>query len=113
MRYIHEEERRKVNPSAYMHLYEKRWLNPNHIKHNIQCIKGDVKLLLHTCTTNQREVNHFNMKYTQHESIYREDVKLPLHISNKYQNIMIPNYDTNRNYTKFLKYQKIPIENIL
>ena len=33
----------------------------------------------------------------QHESINREDIKPPLHISNKYQNIMIPNYDTNRN----------------
>ena len=29
-------------------------------------------------------------KYTQRESIYREDVKLPLHISNTYQNIVIP-----------------------
>ena len=28
--------------------------------------------------------------YTQHESIYREDIKLPLHISNTNQNIMIP-----------------------
>ena len=26
-------------------------------------------------------------KYTQHESIYREDIKLPLYISNTYQNI--------------------------
>ena len=34
-------------------------------------------------------------KYTQHESIYREDVKIPLHISNTYQNIIIPIYDTN------------------
>ena len=25
------------------------------------------------------------MRYTQHESIYREDVKLPLHIGNTYQ----------------------------
>ena len=29
-------------------------------------------------------------KYTQYDSIYREDVKLLLHISNKYQNTMIP-----------------------
>ena len=52
----------------------------------MQCIKGDVKLLLHTCTTYQRKVNDFNMTYTQHEYIYREDVKLLVHISNKYQN---------------------------
>ena len=56
----------------------------------MQCIKGDVKLLLHTCTTYQRKINHFNMTYTQHESIYREDVKLPLYISNTNQNIIIP-----------------------
>ena len=62
----------KLTPPAYMHLYEKRWLNPNHIKHNMQCIKGDVKHLLHTCTTYQRKVNHFSMTYTQHEYIYRE-----------------------------------------
>ena len=72
----------KLTPPAYMHLYEKRLLIPNHIKHNMQCIKRDVKLLLHTCTTYQRKVNHLNMTYTQHESIYREDVKLPLHIRN-------------------------------
>ena len=42
--------------------------------------------VLHT----EEMVNHFNMKYTQHESIYREDVKLPLHISNTNQNITIP-----------------------
>ena len=29
-------------------------------------------------------------KYTQYESIYREDVKHPLHISNIDQNIMKP-----------------------
>ena len=29
-------------------------------------------------------------KYTQYEAIYGEDVKLPLHISNTNQNIMIP-----------------------
>ena len=29
----------KLTPPAYMHLYENRGLNPNHIKHNIQCIK--------------------------------------------------------------------------
>ena len=74
----------KLTPTAYMHYMKKRRLNPNHRTHNIQSIKGDVKLPLHTCTTYQREVNHFNMKYTQHESIYREDVKLPLHISNIY-----------------------------
>ena len=72
----------------------------------MQCIKGDVKLLRHTCTTYQRKVNDFNMTYTQHEYIHRENVKLPLHISNNiktipiydegiYQNIMIPIYDTN------------------
>ena len=43
-----------------------------------------------TCTTYQRKVNHFNMTYIQHESIYREDVKLFLHISNTNQNILIP-----------------------
>ena len=52
-------------------------------------------------------------EYTQHEYIYREDVKLPLHISNKYQNILIPNYDANWNKQTFLRYQKILIENIL
>ena len=52
MRYIFMKKRDvKLTPLTYMHLYEKRWLNPNHIKHNMQCIKGDVKLLLHTCTT--------------------------------------------------------------
>ena len=30
------------------------------------------------------------LTYTQHESTYREDVKLPLHISNTNQNIIIP-----------------------
>ena len=29
----------KLTLHAYMHLYEKRWLNPNHIKHNMQYIK--------------------------------------------------------------------------
>ena len=30
------------------------------------------------------------MRYTQHESMYREDVKLLLHISNTNQNNVIP-----------------------
>ena len=62
----------KLTPPTYMHLYEKRWLNPNHIKHNMRCIKGDMKLPLYTHTTYQRKVNDFNMTYTQHEYIYRE-----------------------------------------
>ena len=30
------------------------------------------------------------VKYTQHESIYRGDVKFPLHIGNTYQQILNP-----------------------
>ena len=33
-------------------------------------------------------------KYTQHEFIYREDVKLPLHIGNTYQQILKPLFKT-------------------
>ena len=33
------------------------------------------------------------VKYTQHESIYRGDVKLPLHIGNTYQQILKENFD--------------------
>ena len=35
------------------------------------------------------------IKYTQHESIYRRDVMLPLHIGNRYQQILKENSDTN------------------
>ena len=41
----------KLTPPAYMHYMKKRWLNLNHITHNIKCIKRDVKLPLHTCKT--------------------------------------------------------------
>ena len=49
--------------------------SPTHVYH----IKKVVKLL--------------NIRYTQHESIYRRDVKLPLHIGNTYQNIFNTNFD--------------------
>ena len=45
----------KLTPHAYMHYMKKRWLDPNYITQNIQCIKGDVKLLLHRCKTHREE----------------------------------------------------------
>ena len=47
------------------------------------------------------------VKYTQHESIYRGDVKLPLHIGNTYQQILKENFDaTLKQILKFLKVNK-------
>ena len=52
---------------------------PNHIKYNKQCISGDVKLpIIHVHYVPKRDQSLQYEKYTQHESIYREDVKLPL-----------------------------------
>ena len=64
----------------------------------------------------KREVMLLNIRYTQYESIHREDVKLLLHISNTNQNIMIPNWNiyqfSMKVYIETLWYQfMIPIEN--
>ena len=75
----------KLTPPAYMHYMEKGWLNPNPYKHNIQCIDRDVKLPHTRVAYKEKRSSYFYIKYTEHESIYRGDVKLPLHISNTYQ----------------------------
>ena len=78
----------KLTPPAYMHLYEKRWLDPNHIKHNIQCTSRDVKFL-HTHVPYKEEMSSSSMWDTLNMNlIYREDVKLPLHIGNLSTNIL-------------------------
>ena len=52
MRYTFMKKRDvKLTPPAYMRYMKKELLDPDHIKHNIQCISGNVKLLLHTCIT--------------------------------------------------------------
>ena len=64
-------------------------------------------------------MNHINKrgqapqyKYTQHESIYRGDVKLPLHISNIYQQILETLLKQKKiwNFLKSTKWIMIPIE---
>ena len=68
-----------------MHYMEKGWLDQNPHKHSIQCINRDVKPPTHVYHIKKRGQSPQHIKYTQHESIYDRDVKLPLHISNTYQ----------------------------
>ena len=84
----------KLTPSAYMHYMEKGWLNPNPHKYSIQCIDGDVKLPYTRVHIKKRGQAPQYVKYTQHESLYRGDLKLPLHIGNTYQTNFENNFDT-------------------
>ena len=75
-----------------------------HIKYNIQCISGDVKPPTHVYHIKMRGQALQYVNYTQYESIYREDVKLPLHIDKTYQQILKPVFKTN--FWNFLKSTK-------
>ena len=75
----------KLIPPAYMHYMKKGWLDPNPHKHNIQCIMEMISSPTHVYHIKKRGQALQYAKYTQHESIYKGDIKLPLHTSNTYQ----------------------------
>ena len=58
----------------------------------MQYISGDVKLP-YTRVSHKEKMSSSSIQDTlNHESIYRRDVKLPLHIGNIYQQILKQNF---------------------
>ena len=72
----------------------------------MQCVDKDVKPPAHMYHIKKRGQTSQYVKYTQHEFIYRGDIKFSLHISNSYQ-LNFKNFDNTKNkFWNFLKSTK-------
>ena len=80
----------KLAPPAYMHYMRKGWLDSNPHKALYTMYKRRCQAPPTHVYYKKKRGQAPKLRYTQHEYIYRGDVKLPLHIGNIYQQILKP-----------------------